>query len=45
MRDEARKVASTMELDLDITAVVRDLGRADRQMIAIARAMTRAPKL
>jgi simple sugar transport system ATP-binding protein len=45
LRDEARKVASTMELDLDITAVVRDLGLADRQMIAIARAMTRAPKL
>ena len=45
LRDEARKVASTMDLDLDITAAVRDLGLADRQMIAIARAMTRAPKL
>jgi simple sugar transport system ATP-binding protein len=45
LRSEARKVASTMDLDLDITAVVRDLGLADRQMIAIARAMTRNPKL
>ena len=45
LRDEARKVASTMDLDLDITAPVKDLGLADRQMIAIARAMTRNPKL
>ena len=36
---------ATMDLDLDITAAVKDLGLADRQMIAIARAMTRKPKL
>jgi len=41
LRGEARKVASTMDLDLDITAVVKDLGLADRQMIAIARAILR----
>ena len=45
LRAEARKVAATMDLDLDITAAVKDLGLADRQMIAIARAMTRKPKL
>ena len=45
LRSEARKVAATMDLDLDITAAVKDLGLADRQMIAIARAMTRKPKL
>ena len=45
LRAEAKKVAATMDLDLDITAAVKDLGLADRQMIAIARAMTRKPKL
>ena len=45
LRREARKVASTMDLEVDIYATVKDLGLADRQMIAIARAMTRNPKL
>ena len=34
LRREARKVASTMDLEVDIYATVKDLGLADRQMIA-----------
>ena len=45
LRQEALEVASTMDLDVDVKACIRDLGLADRQMIAIARAMTRNPKL
>ena len=45
LRQDALKVASTMDLSVDVTASVRDLGLADRQMIAIARAMTRNPKV
>ena len=45
LHKEARKVASAMDLEVDISATVKDLGLADRQMIAIARAMTRNPKL
>ncbi len=45
LQEDALSVASTMELDVEITASVRDLGLADRQMLAIARAMTRNPKL
>ncbi|WP_102108405.1 sugar ABC transporter ATP-binding protein [Oceaniglobus roseus] len=45
MRAEAARVAALMGLDLDVTAPVAGLGLADRQMIAIARAMARDPKL
>ena len=45
LKQEALEVASAMDLDIDVTASVQDLGLADRQMIAIARAMTRNPKL
>jgi simple sugar transport system ATP-binding protein len=45
LKREALKVASAMDLALDVTLCVRDLGLADRQMIAIARAMTRNPKV
>ena len=45
LREDALQVASTMELDVEISASVHDLGLADRQMLAIARAMTRSPKV
>ncbi|MEL7082378.1 MAG: sugar ABC transporter ATP-binding protein [Pseudomonadota bacterium] len=45
MRAEARQIAEAMHLDLDVRAPVSSLGVADRQMIAIARAMMRNPKV
>lgn len=45
LRAEARKVAEGMGIALDLTRRVSDLPVADRQMIAIARAMARAPKV
>jgi len=45
MRAEAERVAAGMGLSMDVRTRVSDLGVADRQMIAIARAMARAPKL
>jgi simple sugar transport system ATP-binding protein len=45
LRAEAREVARSMGLTVDVRARVSRLGLADRQMIAIARAMARAPKL
>jgi len=45
MRAQAREVAAAMQLDVDVTTPVANLGVADRQMIAIARAMARNPKL
>ena len=45
MRRRAREVAASMQLDVDVATPVANLGVADRQMIAIARAMTRDPKL
>ncbi|WP_206608848.1 sugar ABC transporter ATP-binding protein [Notoacmeibacter marinus] len=45
MRREARRIAESMGLHLDVTARVADLEVADRQMIAIARAMVGDPKL
>lgn len=45
LQEDALEIASTMGLDVEITASVRDLGLADRQMLAIARAMTRNPKV
>lgn len=45
LRKEARKIAAAMDLDLDVRTPVSSLGVADRQMIAIARAMVRNPKV
>lgn len=45
IRDAARAVAQEMGLDIDVRARVADLSVADRQMIAIARAMARTPKV
>lgn len=45
LRREARSIAEKMNLDLDVRAPVSSLGVADRQMIAIARAMVRDPKV
>ncbi len=45
MRDEAAGVARSMGLTMDVRSRVADLSVADRQMIAIARAMARAPRL
>ncbi|MEM9574172.1 MAG: sugar ABC transporter ATP-binding protein [Pseudomonadota bacterium] len=43
--EEAQKIASAMELDIDVRAAVSGLGVAERQLIAIARAMSHQPKL
>ena len=45
MRKEAKAIAASMGLSMDVGTMVADLGVADRQMIAIARAMARAPRL
>lgn len=45
LRRQARKVADSMGLTMDVRTRVADLDVADRQMIAIARAMARSPKL
>ena len=45
LKKEADKIASAMDINLDTATLVRDLGPADKQMIAIARAMAHAPKL
>ncbi|WP_424970517.1 sugar ABC transporter ATP-binding protein [Dinoroseobacter sp. S76] len=45
LREEAAKVASAMGIEVNLRARVSDLSVADRQMIAIARAMARAPKV
>ena len=45
LKKEADKIASAMDINLDTETLVRDLGPADKQMIAIARAMAHAPKL
>ncbi|MFK7763018.1 MAG: sugar ABC transporter ATP-binding protein, partial [Roseobacter sp.] len=45
LRAEAAKVADAMGIDVNLRARVSDLAVADRQMIAIARAMARAPKV
>lgn len=44
-RAEARKIAATMALDVDVTQLVSELNLADRQLVAIARAMAHEPKL
>jgi simple sugar transport system ATP-binding protein len=45
LRRQAREVADGMGLTMDVRTRVADLDVADRQMIAIARAMARDPKL
>jgi simple sugar transport system ATP-binding protein len=45
LRAAAQKVADNMGLDVDVRARVSDLSVADRQMIAIARAMAYEPKI
>jgi len=45
MFTEARKIADAMGLDIDVRKPVSDLGVADRQLIAIARAMSHEPSL
>jgi len=45
MRAEAQAIASAMGIKVDVAQPVRDLGLADRQLIAIARAMTRNPRV
>ncbi len=45
IRREARAVAERMGLDLDLGAEIADLSLADRQMVAIARAMAHEPKV
>jgi len=43
LRKQARQLAESMGITVPVTARVADLGLADRQMIAIARAMARQP--
>jgi len=45
VRREARQVAARMGLSFDMGARVADLSLADRQMVAIARAMMHEPRL
>ncbi|MCF6232255.1 MAG: sugar ABC transporter ATP-binding protein [Rhodobacteraceae bacterium] len=45
IRAEARKVAASIGLIVDVTRPVGELDLADRQLVAIARAMTHEPEL
>lgn len=45
VRRQAREVAERMGLELDLSAMVGDLPLAERQMVSIARAMAREPKV
>ncbi len=45
MRREAQKLADSMGITVPVTARIADLGVADRQMIAIARAMAHEPRV
>ena len=45
LRRQAREVAASMGLDVDVRRPVRELQLADRQLVAIARAMARRPEL
>lgn len=45
MRKDAASIAHSMGITTDVRTRVADLGVADRQMIAIARAMARSPKV
>ncbi len=45
VRRQAREVAARMGLDVDLDAQISELSLADRQMVAIARAMAHEPKV
>ena len=45
VRREARAVAERLRLDVDLSRSVAELSLADRQMVAIARAMAHEPKV
>ena len=45
LRQQANKVAESMGIEVNLKARVADLSVADRQMIAIARAMARQPRV
>ncbi|WP_435230047.1 sugar ABC transporter ATP-binding protein [Pseudopelagicola sp. nBUS_20] len=45
IRAQAREIAASMGLNVDVTRLVRELDLADRQLVAIARAMTHEPEL
>ncbi len=45
LRARAREIAASIGLDLDMGRQVADLSLADRQLVAIARAMAHAPRL
>ncbi len=45
IRARAREVAASMGLEVDVRRPVRELQLADRQLVAIARAMARKPEL
>ncbi len=45
IRAQAREIAGSMDLNVDVTRPVRELDLADRQLVAIARAMTHKPEL
>lgn len=45
LRKQATEIAKSMGLKMDVRTRVSDLGVADRQMIAIARAMAKSPKV
>ncbi len=45
IRGQARELAATIGLDVDVRRMVGELGLADRQLVAIARAMAHEPKL
>jgi simple sugar transport system ATP-binding protein len=45
VRRQAQEVAARMGLDVDLDAEISDLSLADRQMVAIARAMAHEPKV
>ncbi|SNZ20419.1 sugar ABC transporter ATP-binding protein [Cohaesibacter gelatinilyticus] len=44
-RREAQKIAERMGLEIDVSTEVQNLALADRQLVAIARAMAHEPKL
>lgn len=45
IRQQARKIADSMGLNVDVRRQVSELALADRQLVAIARAMAHEPKL
>jgi simple sugar transport system ATP-binding protein len=45
IKNQAQEVARNIGLNVDVSLLVSELGLADRQLVAIARAMARRPKL